>query len=150
MELKDLFDQQTLDAILADAKEAGIDAADVEKVLNTLPNGGKATPTRGADPEAELMSLMGDNKDDVTASVASAGSAASSVPASAATASSAGASSADAWTLPALSAAEAAGAWLPQPAIIPSSIASTSSKGSMDFFFIGFLLSVACLYSAAA
>ena len=72
MELTDLFDKKTLDAILADAKEAGIDADDVKKVLNTIPNGGKAQPTRSANPEGELMSLMGDDKDAVTATVADA------------------------------------------------------------------------------
>ena len=72
MELNDLFDQKTLEAILADAAEAGIEADEVEKVLRTLPNGGKSEPPRGANPEGELMSLMGDDKDAVTASVADA------------------------------------------------------------------------------
>ena len=72
MEFTDLFDKKTLDAILADAKEAGIGADDVKKVLNTIPNGGKAQPTRGMNPEGELMSLMGEDKDAVTASVADA------------------------------------------------------------------------------
>ena len=72
MEFKDLFDQQTLDAILADAKEAGIDAADVEKVLNTIPNGGKTEPSRNADPESQLLDLMGEDKDALTDSVADA------------------------------------------------------------------------------
>ena len=72
MEFTDLFDKKTLDAILADAKVAGIGADDVKKVLNTIPNGGKAQPTRGMNPEGELMSLMGEDKDAVTASVADA------------------------------------------------------------------------------
>ncbi len=72
MEFTDLFDKKTLDAILADAKEAGIGADDVKKVLNTIPNGGKAQPTRGMSPEGELMSLMGEDKDAVTTSVADA------------------------------------------------------------------------------
>lgn len=72
MELNDLFDKKTLEAILADAAEAGIDADDVKKVLGTLPNGGKAQPSRSANPEGELMSLMGDDKEAVTDAVADA------------------------------------------------------------------------------
>ena len=72
MEFADLFDQKTLDAILADAKEAGIKPDEVKKVLSTIPNGGKAEPTRGANPEGELMSLMSDDKEAVTDSVAAA------------------------------------------------------------------------------
>ena len=70
MEFTDLFDKKTLNAILADAKEAGIGADDVKKVLNTIPNGGKAQPTRSANTEGELVSLMGDDKDAVTEAVA--------------------------------------------------------------------------------
>ena len=44
MELKDLFDQQTLDAILADAKEAGIDAADVERSSTPFPTAARPRP----------------------------------------------------------------------------------------------------------
>ena len=72
MELNDLFDQKTLEAILADAAEAGIEADEVEKVLRTLPNGGKAQPSRSGNPEGELMSLMGDDKEAVTDAVADA------------------------------------------------------------------------------
>ncbi|MBR4578043.1 MAG: DUF937 domain-containing protein [Oscillospiraceae bacterium] len=63
MDINELFDKKTLDAILADAKDSGIDAKDVEKVLQTIPNGGKAVPTRGASTEGELVSLLGEDQD---------------------------------------------------------------------------------------
>ncbi len=72
MEFIDLFDKETLDAILADAKEAGIKASEVKKVLNTIPNGGKAEPTRGMSTESELMELMGEDKDAAIANAAAA------------------------------------------------------------------------------
>ena len=72
MEFIDLFDKETLDAILADAKEAGIKPSEVKKVLNTIPNGGKAEPTRGMSTESELMELMGEDKDAAIANAAAA------------------------------------------------------------------------------
>ena len=72
MDINELFDKATLDAILADAKDNGIDAEDVEKVLATLPNGGNTVPTRGATPEGELMSLVETDKDEMTDQIARA------------------------------------------------------------------------------
>ena len=72
MDINELFDKATLDAILADAKDNGIDADDVEKVLATLPNGGNTVPTRGATPEGELMSLVETDKDEMTDQIARA------------------------------------------------------------------------------
>ena len=72
MEFIDLFDKETLDAILADAKEAGIKPSEVKKVLNTIPTGGKAEPTRGMSTESELMELMGEDKDAAIANAAAA------------------------------------------------------------------------------
>ncbi len=72
MDINELFDKATLEAILADAKDNGIDAEDVEKVLNTLPNGGNTVPTRGASPEGELMSLVEADKDEMTDQIARA------------------------------------------------------------------------------
>ena len=36
MEISEIFDKQTMDAIIADAKASGISSADVKKVLGTL------------------------------------------------------------------------------------------------------------------
>ena len=72
MDINELFDKATLDAILADAKDNGIDAEDVEKVLSTVPNGGSTVPTRGANPEGELLSLVEADKDEMADQIAQA------------------------------------------------------------------------------
>ena len=53
MEFTDLFDKKTLNAILADAKEAGIGADDVKKVLNTIHRAIRSAGGAGA-PEREV------------------------------------------------------------------------------------------------
>ena len=71
MELNELFDQQTLDAILADAKASGISADEVKSVLGILTDDTKA-PTRSANTQGELTSLLSDDQDAVTGDIADA------------------------------------------------------------------------------
>jgi|GEM_PF-2894823 len=71
MELNELFDQQTLDAILADAKASGISADEVKSVLGILTDDTKA-PTRSANTQGELTSLLSDDQDAVTGDIAAA------------------------------------------------------------------------------
>ena len=71
MSITDIFDQQTMDAILADAKDSGISAKDVQAVLDTLTDKTKA-PSRSANTPGELVSLLGDDKDAVAADIADA------------------------------------------------------------------------------
>ena len=71
MDISDILDQQTMEAILADAKASGISAEDVKAVLGNLTDKNKA-PTRTANSEGELMSLLGDDKDAVAADIADA------------------------------------------------------------------------------
>ena len=71
MSITDMLDKQTMDAIMADAKASGISAKDVEAVLGTLTDKTKA-PTRSANSQGELVSLLGDDKDAVAADIAEA------------------------------------------------------------------------------
>lgn len=71
MDISNLFDQQTLDAITADAKASGISEEEVRQVLGILTDETKA-PTRSANSQGELMSLISDNEDDVVTDVAAA------------------------------------------------------------------------------
>ena len=71
MEITDILDQQTMDAILADAKASGISADDVKAVLGTLTDDSRA-PARSANSQGELMSLLDDDKDAVVADIADA------------------------------------------------------------------------------
>lgn len=71
MELKELFDQQTMDAILADAKASGITEEEVKSVLGILTDDTKA-PTRSANTQGELTSLLSDDQDAVTSDIAAA------------------------------------------------------------------------------
>lgn len=71
MEISEIFDKQTMDAIKADAKASGISPEDVEKVLGTLTDQNLA-PTRSVNSAPELMSLLDDDQDAVVADVADA------------------------------------------------------------------------------
>ena len=71
MDITDILDQQTMDAILSDAKASGISAEDVKAVLSTLTDESRA-PTRSANSQGELMSLLDDDKDAVVADIADA------------------------------------------------------------------------------
>jgi hypothetical protein len=71
MELNQLFDKQTLDAILADAKANGISEEEVKSVLGILTDDTKA-PTRSANTQGELTSLLSDDQDAVTGDIAAA------------------------------------------------------------------------------
>ena len=71
MDISEILDKQTMDAILADAKDAGIKAKDVKAVLGTLTDQNKA-PTRSAASQGELLSLLGDDRDAVAADIAEA------------------------------------------------------------------------------
>ena len=71
MDINDILDQQTMDAILADAKASGISAEDVKAVLGTLTDDSRA-PARSANSQGELMSLLDDDKDAVVADIADA------------------------------------------------------------------------------
>ena len=71
MEITDILDQETLDAIYADAAASGISAADVKAVLGTLTDDTRA-PSRSANSQGELMSLLDDDKDAVVNDIADA------------------------------------------------------------------------------
>lgn len=71
MSITDILDEKTMNAILADAKASGISAEDVQAVLNTLTDNNKA-PSRSANSQGELMSLLEDDKDAVAADIATA------------------------------------------------------------------------------
>ena len=71
MEISEIFDKQTMEAIKADAKASGINPEDVEKVLGTLTDQNLA-PTRSVNSAPELMSLLDDDQDAVVADVADA------------------------------------------------------------------------------
>ena len=71
MEISEIFDKQTMDAIIADAKASGISSADVKKVLGTLTDQNLA-PTRSATSAPELMSLLDDDQDAVVCDIADA------------------------------------------------------------------------------
>lgn len=71
MEISEIFDNQTMDAIIADAKASGISAGDVKKVLGTLTDQNLA-PTRSANSPSELMSLLDDDQDAVVCDIADA------------------------------------------------------------------------------
>ena len=71
MSITDILDEKTMNAILTDAKASGISAEDVQAVLNTLTDKDKA-PSRSANSQGELMSLLGDDKDAVAADIATA------------------------------------------------------------------------------
>ena len=71
MDITEIFDKQTMEAITADAKSAGISAEDVEKVLGSLTDQNLA-PTRSVNSAPELMSLLDDDQDAVVADVADA------------------------------------------------------------------------------
>ena len=71
MDISEILDKQTMDAILADAKAAGIKAKDVKAVLGTLTDQNKA-PSRSAASQGELLSLLGDDRDAVAADIAEA------------------------------------------------------------------------------
>ena len=71
MDISEILDKQTMDAILADAKAAGIKAKDVKAVLGTLTDQNKA-PTRSAASQGELLSLLGDDSDAVAADISAA------------------------------------------------------------------------------
>ena len=71
MEITDILDQETLDAIYADAAASGISASDVKAVLGTLTDDTRA-PSRSANSQGELMSLLDDDKDAVVNDIADA------------------------------------------------------------------------------
>ena len=71
MEISEIFDKQTMDAIIADAKASGISSADVKKVLGTLTDQNLA-PTRSATSAPELMSLLDDDQDAVVCDISDA------------------------------------------------------------------------------
>ena len=71
MDINDILDQQTMDAILADAKASGISAEEVKAVLGTLTDE-KRAPKRSAASQGELMSLLDDDKDAVVGDIADA------------------------------------------------------------------------------
>ena len=71
MEITDILDQETLDAIYADAAASGISATDVKAVLGTLTDDNRA-PARSANSQGELMSLLDDDKDAVVNDIADA------------------------------------------------------------------------------
>ncbi|MCR5005806.1 MAG: DUF937 domain-containing protein [Clostridiales bacterium] len=71
MDITELFDQQIMDAITADAKAAGITPEEVSKVLGSLTDQNLA-PTRSVNSAPELMSLLDDDQDAVVADVADA------------------------------------------------------------------------------
>ena len=71
MEITDILDQETLDAIYADAAASGISASDVKAVLGTLTDDTRA-PSRSATSQGELMSLLDDDKDAVVNDIADA------------------------------------------------------------------------------
>ena len=71
MEISEIFDKRTMDAIIADAKASGISAGDVQKVLGTLTDETLA-PTRSAESAPELMSLLDDDQDAVVCDIADA------------------------------------------------------------------------------
>ena len=71
MEITDILDQETLDAIYADVAASGISASDVKAVLGTLTDDTRA-PSRSANSQGELMSLLDDDKDAVVNDIADA------------------------------------------------------------------------------
>ena len=71
MDINDILDQQTMDAILADAAASGIRADDVKAVLGALTDDTRA-PQRSANSQCELMSLLDDDKDAVVGDLADA------------------------------------------------------------------------------
>ena len=71
MEITDILDRETLDAIYADAAASGISASDVKAVLGTLTDDTRA-PSRSANSQGELMSLLDDDKDAVVNDIADA------------------------------------------------------------------------------
>ena len=71
MDISAIFDQQTMDAIVADAKASGISAEEVSRVLGSLTDQNLA-PTRSVNSAPELMSLLDDDQDAVVADVADA------------------------------------------------------------------------------
>ena len=71
MEITDILDQETLDAIYADAAASGISASDVKAVLGTLTDDTRA-PSRSANSQGALMSLLDDDKDAVVNDIADA------------------------------------------------------------------------------
>ena len=71
MDITEIFDKQTMEAITADARSAGISAEDVQKVLGSLTDQNLA-PTRSVNSAPELMSLLDDDQDAVVADVADA------------------------------------------------------------------------------
>ena len=71
MDISAIFDQQTMDAIVADAKASGISADEVSRVLGSLTDQNLA-PTRSVNSAPELMSLLDDDQDAVVADVADA------------------------------------------------------------------------------
>lgn len=71
MEITDILDQQTMDAILSDAKASGISERDVKAVLGVLTDDSRA-PARSANSQGELMSLLDADKDAVVDDIADA------------------------------------------------------------------------------
>ena len=71
MDISEIFDKQTMDAIIADAKASGVSAAEVKKVLGTLTDQNLA-PTRSAASANELMSLLDDDQDAVVCDISDA------------------------------------------------------------------------------